>query len=453
MGWTQEEQSQYIQTLNDQLAELGDRGNRVIVVDTTEYAQNGANNKMPLIQQVYEEVTNRGDFFGAEENIENGLSSRAVALGRYGDIGITQSSHPDPSNPNYVSVAFSAPADEAVNESMHYFSRATAQGADFSTSLTQEFTSKFTIDHEMGHSLQGNPPISDDNTHSKNFHERSGDAFASLKAIQDGMAEGDLDSTLEQLEVMADARDLRIGYAPDRSALTHGLSHDTSSTINEIVDRARAGTLPENFEEMDLVELNDLAQDIAADTTPDYDLFQKMEVAHDIIRSEVGVAQVDPAMRAEHIAALPSVEGLDEVIVDMSKRFDTAHQKTPGLESSYDVFPDVQAAQKELEDIGLKAAKENAPHVQNEFDQARGMPAIEELDISSQPEMAQENNSPTGDFTGADAAYVGNPELLKAANEAGINYNPDLNPQPEEPIPGTEPAPSSIKTAPSMMQP
>ena len=61
-------------------------------------------------------------------------------LAEDGNIGVAQYRNPDPidpqnmfapSDPNYIAAAFSAPYNETVNEGMHFFSRATAQGADF----------------------------------------------------------------------------------------------------------------------------------------------------------------------------------------------------------------------------------------------------------------------------------------------------------------------------------
>lgn len=452
MSWGQDKQTEYIQSLNEQLANSGGVGSRVFVVDTSEFAQ--TNSKYSFIKQINDTMRgeNREEFYTSPENTD--LQGSAYTLGKNGDIGIAQYANAEPADtenpynpddPNYTAAAFSAPFDETVNQSMHFFSRAVEGGADFSTTLSQEFTAKFTINHELGHTLLGVPSISDDRTYNTNFLERNGDAFASLKALQDASEDGTLDSTMQELEVMAQARDLRIGYAPDRSAAIHGMSHDTGSTIREVINQVKTGEISqEELAEMDLIELSETAESIATKTLPDYDLFQKMEVAQDIIRSEAGLGSIHPTLQEQRIEALPSTEGLDEIIVEMSAQFDAAHEKTPGLENSKNLFPDVQSAQEAMVRAGIEVPEQSPVDLKTEFSEVAGEA------VPPEPENVYD----LGDFTGPDAAYAGDPEMLAVVKGANLDYNPELDPQQPAPeIPDETPDTVPVRTAPQIMQP
>ncbi|MAE50745.1 MAG: hypothetical protein CMH27_02940 [Micavibrio sp.] len=424
MSWDQQKHSAYIQSLNEGLTNAGDVGKRIFVVDSSEFAATNSHASFARQINAVTRSEGRAAFFDAPENHD--IAYAGYLLAKEGNIGIARYKNLDPADPenrhdpldpNYVAAAFSAPYNETVNQGMHFFSRATEHGADFSTALSQGFTARFTIDHELGHTLQGLPSISDDHVYNINFHERNADAFASLKAVQDALVNGNLETTLQELATMAEARDLRLGYAPDKSSAIQGLSHDTGSTIRAIIDRAQSGQLPDDFASIDLVEISVMAQDIASETLPDYDHFQKMEVAHDIIRQELGAAPVHPELQESRLAALPDAKGLDIILAEMSGRFDAAHINTAGLGVAHDIAPNVETAKDLLTKAGVDVPI-TVIDVRADFAAVRGAPVMAEphLDVN------------LGDFLGADASYVGDVEMLAAAADAGIAYHADLAP-------------------------
>jgi|GEM_PF-2480521 len=456
MDWTQKKHTEFIESVNKDLSGTDGHARRIFAADATEYVKSGGN-RDNLTEQVLNEFKERKKTFEdnsdkIKNNLNEGLKNGGLIPGTIESLNLDPKDENDrhnPDDPNYTVLVLSSPYDEQVNETMHYFSRATEDGADFSNELSQGFLAKFTIYQGLGQALHGRArsnieadakATNTDGTRHENGHttydtlvtyasnhvKRASDGFTALKMLQDAQKSGvpeDIESTINSLETMAKARDLRIGYGPDQSNTNHGLVHDTSSTIRQIINMAKNDQLPENFANMNLLEITEEAKNIATETRPDYETFNKMAVAHDIVRNEFEKTKPNEDIEFNNLTKLQSTEGLDEIVIKMTERFNDALKNTHGLNNEA-----VTINQDNVSDIINNHVKRFEYEPQNNFENEQQNNKV----VISSSDQYEHYDGDSGLLSEAVEAGVGcDSNLVAQAQAQQVTLNQELNPRVE----------------------
>ncbi|MCB9963463.1 MAG: hypothetical protein H6855_05610 [Rhodospirillales bacterium] len=322
------------------------------------FVVNPSENQPEAIDRIYNNYSGTNPFLDTEagqEILAGRMDNPAIGMNiKYGD---------NLRNEGYIAFSYTAQPAETVNEAMHFFSRATKYGADFEGRLSPEFTQTFTAVHETVEAVRGRA-VAGDQQHYRYqemdtmLENRVSDATAALYWIKNG---GDL----EQVNVMAEGRDLRMGYAPtkiqdvvDESGnkksyvqLTN-LTHDTGDVLRAITKSVEDGTLRrEDLQGMSLSELAKFAEEkFAQPSMPTERVFMDMKVAVSNIAIKNGETDnavwtlEDPPPHAPHISLgdsyVPAFTNSPETDIErkMIARFEAAHADIMGESAGITVY-------------------------------------------------------------------------------------------------------------------
>jgi hypothetical protein len=345
--WNAERHAAMIADINASLAADPRTAGKVFVVDPTSVKSEDQ------INAIVDGLYKQGQSY-------NPTLNRDSLLEAMHKVGVAEAYSVDPDNEvanpkdlGYVAVVTTAENTETVNEAMSIYSRAVDQGANFRTKLTPEFTHTFTIAHEAGHGAAGWKDLGSPD-YNRDYGERCGDATAALYWIQKG---GDI----EQLETLADARDLALGYRPDASETSHGLTHDTSGTLRAVIADARSGKITaETLRGRPFAELSDAAVAYADQTMPRSSIYRKQEAEQDRIRYALGQEEKLAPDKRAGIAEDFKNAALSDVGAELAQRIDAAHAKILGGNSGLD-YSDRYAAPLTSDDVSSFAPLPQSP--------------------------------------------------------------------------------------------
>ena len=312
--WSPEQHAALIEKLNNELLADPRTAGKVFVIDPANIKTE--TQRAELSTQLLEAGSLHNNFLQKESGrniLAEYLSELQPGTNYKDDLPL--------SHRRYIGLAAAAEAGETINEAMAFFSRGTDRS--FEGKVTPEFTHTFTIIHETAEAIRAGAHPYKETEMNLMLENRTSDATTALRWIQQG---GDID----QLRVMAAARDLRTGFSPTKNGDTglvfaSNVSHDTGDAIWAVVARSEELKSQPGFYDMNLRELTEFAEtNFSRPSMPTPEQFAEIKIAADNIRFAVGK---NPGNQSDFQGPVTKTEQL------LAERFNNSYWATFGEES------------------------------------------------------------------------------------------------------------------------
>lgn len=288
---------------------------------------------------------------GVSENAESLLEFGAYAyVYRRGEIAIgrkIQSEKLDLEGDEEIGIAIGVPRAETVEENFAMLAADKDADVDFSSRVNPEYSVKSVLYHELGHTVMMDrhhkadareeiESMFNEHSHAKyadntmasydvTVEELRADAFSSLMWIQEG---GDVND----IKTMISARNHALGFRPDGTSISKDLTHDSAGAMQLIVDDIDEIQSSEEFKDMSISELAEMADSYAQKAAPSYESYVEMSAEQDVIRS---ILQKSYTMdeNSQAIAESQRLQPLTEDGAQLAIRFNEAYEDLHGKPS------------------------------------------------------------------------------------------------------------------------